>query len=442
MTLAQNPPQSSRGSNQLLSSLSLMSLVILLLTSLSSMATSEDYQRINLALPDLSPVNQAISADSKAQAQKLHEQRFVLQRNQSLSHALQGIADQGNLLWRISRHDNAHFFTQLRQGDELIMWLNEHNELVRMTLDRSATTRYVLEIDERLELGLGIHTEHQEIQTRIVMASGHINGSFYLAIDAVGASPKTIMNLADIFSWEVDFVRELREGDEFTLIYERRYINGEYIGDGAILAAQLELKHRQRTLNAFRFEQDDELLGYFNEKGNNLRKAFMRNPINYTRISSRFQKNRYHPVLKEVRDHKGVDYAAPTGTPIYAAGDGIVKFRGWGRGYGNYVTLQHAGRYETVYGHMSRFGQFRKGQAVKQGDIIGYVGMTGLATGPHLHYEFRINGVHHDPLSVQFPDAEPVPKTLQTDFAQWAGLLNSQLQRTDPEVTQLAKRFE
>ncbi len=405
-------------------------------------ATTDSYQRVSLELPEPARIDTVVQNENTIEQPALREHRYTLQRNQSLSHALQGIADNGNLLWRIGRHENAHYFTRLRNGDELIMWLTEDDELARMELNRSPTLTYILETNDELDNGMAIYAEHKEVKTRIVMASGDISDSFYLGVQAVGASPRTIMNLADIYSWEVDFVRELREGDEFTIIYERRYIDGEYIGDGAILAAQLNLKHRNRTINAFRFEQDGELLGYFNENGDNLRKAFMRNPINFTRISSRFQRGRYHPVLQEIRDHKGVDYAAPTGTPIYAAGDGTVKFRGWGRGYGNYIILQHAGRYETVYGHMSRFGKFQQGQRVKQGDVIGYVGMTGLATGPHLHYEFRINGVHHDPLTVEFPGGDPVAAEHKTTFAQWAGLLNSQLRRTDPEVTQLATLFE
>ncbi|AHF00863.1 peptidase M23 [Thiomicrospira aerophila AL3] len=423
--------------------LTLFFVVMLLgLAWLSQPIMAQDYQRLNLELPERQINNTQSQQQTENFSPELREVRYTLQRNQGLGHALQIVADNGNLLWRIGRHENAHYFTRLRSGDEIIMWLTADDELARMELNRSPTLTYILEMNEELDKGMTIYAEHKEVKTRIVMASGEINDSFYLGVQAVGASPRTIMNLADIYSWEVDFVRELREGDEFTIVYERRYIDGQYIGDGAILAAQLHLKHRNRTINAFRFEHEGELLGYFNENGDNLRKAFMRNPINYTRISSRFQRGRYHPVLQEIRDHKGVDYAAPTGTPIYAAGDGTVKFRGWGRGYGNYIILQHAGRYETVYGHMSRFGKFKQGQRVKQGDVIGYVGMTGLATGPHLHYEFRINGVHHDPLTVEFPGGDPVAKELQPVFAQWAGLLNAQLRRTDPSITQLAKLFE
>ncbi|SFR52428.1 Murein DD-endopeptidase MepM and murein hydrolase activator NlpD, contain LysM domain [Thiomicrospira sp. ALE5] len=415
---------------------------LIVLASLTiNAANAQETQRLSLALPEQQQSPAPLVATEAAES-SFHKLHYTLKPNQGLGHALQTINNNGNLLWRISRHENANYFTRLRPGDELIKWVNEDNRLVKMKLKRSPTLTYVLETAPSYDDSLNIYAIQQEVETRIQMVSGQINDSFYLGVQAVGASPRTIMNFANIYSWEVDFVREFRAGDEFTIIFERRYVDGEYIGDGHILAAQLNLRHRNRTINAFRFEHEGELIGYFNEQGENLRKAFMRNPINYTRISSHFQRGRYHPVLQEIRDHKGVDYAAPTGTPIYAAGDGTVKSRGWGRGYGNYIILQHAGRYETVYGHMSRFGKFRQGQRVNQGDVIGYVGMTGLATGPHLHYEFRIDGVHHDPLTVEFPSGDPVPEDLKPLFAQWAGLLKSQLRRTDPTATKLATLFE
>lgn len=370
---------------------------------------------------------------------QLNRIEYTIGRNQTLSHALEHAELSPQLAYQISRLENANLFTQLRVGDKLVIWRDEDKQLHKLDLKKSATLSYHLETTEK---GFKIYQHEKPVDHRIRMVSATINDSFYLAGERAGLSARTIMNLADLFGWEVDFVRELREGDQFKVIYQQRYLNGEYLGDGDILAAELNVGGGQRSVKAFQLVVDGEKIGYFNENGENLRKAFMRNPINYVRISSHFQRNRYHPVLKEMRDHKGVDYAAPTGTPVYAAGDGVVDFRGWRGGYGNKIKLKHAGRYETVYGHFSRFGKFKKGDSVKQGDIIGYVGMTGLATGPHLHYEFRINGVHHDPLKVKFPDANPVQAKHKPIFEQYATVMNSQLMRIDPNTTQLAAKFE
>ncbi|MBE0493675.1 MAG: peptidoglycan DD-metalloendopeptidase family protein [Thiomicrospira sp.] len=362
----------------------------------------------------------------------------MVRRNQTLSHALDNVIDSAQTVFQISQSANSELFTNLRVGDKLIIWTDDDNRLQKMNMDRSRVLSFHL---ERQDNQFHIYENHKTVDTKIKMASANINDSFYLAGESAGLSPRTIMNLADLFAWEVDFVRELRSGDEFKIIYEKRYLNDEYLGDGNILAAELTVGG-QRKVRAFRLEVDNQLIGYYDENGQNLRKAFMRNPINYTRISSRFQRGRHHPVLQQTRDHRGVDYAAPTGTPIYAAGDGIISYKGWNGGYGKQVTIKHAGRYETVYAHLSRYGKANRGQNVKQGDIIGYVGMTGLATGPHLHYEFRINGVHRDPLKVKFPDAEPVLATHRRQFDQYASIMHSQLTRFDPELTQLALNFE
>lgn len=371
-------------------------------------------------------------------ANQLNKTEFVIRANQTLSHALDKIADSARTVYQITQSDNAELFTQLRVGDKLTMWTDSDHNLQKIDMNRSRTLSYHL---VREDDQFTIYEQQKTVDTKIKMSSATIQDSFYIAGENAGLSARTIMNLADLFAWEVDFVRELRRGDEFKVIYEQRFLNDEYLGDGNILAAELTVGG-QRKVRAFRLEVDNQLLGYYNEEGQNLRKAFMRNPINYTRISSRFQTGRHHPVLHRTRDHKGVDYAAPTGTPIYAAGDGTISYKGWNGGYGKQIIIKHAGRYETVYAHLSRYGKANRGQNVKQGDVIGYVGMTGLATGPHLHYEFRINGVHRDPLKVKFPDAEPVLAKHRNQFNQYASVMHSQLTRFDPELTQLALNFE
>jgi murein DD-endopeptidase MepM/ murein hydrolase activator NlpD len=213
--------------------------------------------------------------------------------------------------------------------------------------------------------------------------------------------------LADLFKYDIDFVQDLRIGDSFTVIYDDVYRDGTRYGEGNIVAA--EFVNQGKRYTAYRFKKADGDYGWFSEDGRPIQKSFLRIPVDFTRISSTFSAARLHPILGLMRAHKGVDYAAPTGTPIHAAGDGVIKFRGWMNGYGNFVIIQHNSTISTAYGHMSRFATEKVGQHVQQGQVIGFVGMTGLATGPHLHYEFRVDGVQRNPQTVTLPPPEPLP---------------------------------
>jgi murein DD-endopeptidase MepM/ murein hydrolase activator NlpD len=231
---------------------------------------------------------------------------------------------------------------------------------------------------------------------------------------AAGMTDKITMDMAGIFEWDIDFIQDVREGDEFTVIYEEIWRDGVKLRNGSIVAA--EFVNQGKSFRAARYRDATGRTDYYTPDGRSLRKAFIRAPINFTRISSNFNPNRRHPVLNTIRAHRGVDYAAPTGTPIRAAGEGKVLSRGVQGGYGNAIVLQHGGNITTLYGHMSKFGSYRVGARVKQGDIIGYVGKSGLATGPHLHYEYRVNGAHRNPRTVPLPPANPVPAEYQEDF--------------------------
>ncbi len=273
----------------------------------------------------------------------------------------------------------------------------------------------------------------REPERRPASASGVIRDSLFLAGQQAGLSENLIMELAGIFGWDIDFVLDIRKGDQFTVLYDELYLDGRKIGDGHIIAA--EFINRGRTYQAVRYTDPSGRTDYYAPDGRSMRKAFLRTPVNFTRISSRFTLKRKHPLLNKIRAHKGVDYAAPTGTPVKAAGDGKVVFRGRKGGYGRAVILQHGSRYSTLYGHLSRFGKYRTGQRVRQGQIIGYVGSSGLATGPHLHYEFRVNGVHRNPLTVKLPDAAPLDKRYRQDFLAKAQPLLEKLARVrDPDT--------
>ena len=252
---------------------------------------------------------------------------------------------------------------------------------------------------------------------RTAHAHGVIDSSLFLAARDIGISDTLIMNLAGIFAWDVDFILDIRSGDTFTLLYEERWQDGEKLSDGEILAA--EFTNNGKTFHAVRFEDPDGNSGYFTPDGHSVRKAFLRAPIAITpRVTSSFNPRRLHPVKKKVLPHKGVDYSAPTGTPIKAAGDGKVIFRGRKGGYGNAVILQHGGNITTLYGHLSKFNKrTRHGARVKQGQIIGYSGATGTVTAAHLHYEYRVNGVHRNPRTVKLPKAEPVASQYRELFA-------------------------
>jgi len=263
----------------------------------------------------------------------------------------------------------------------------------------------------------GYEAELVELKSdvRMAAASGEITRSLFLDGQAAGLSDRVIMDFTEIFGWDVDFVLDLRRGDRFKVVYEELYRAGEKVSNGRILAA--EFTNQGRTLRALFYKAPDGSEGYYSEQGQAMRKAFLRAPLNFTRISSRFNLARRHPILNRLRAHRGVDYAAPMGTPIRAVANGKIEMAGTQNGYGNTVVLRHGDAYSTLYAHMSKFAKnIARGKSVQQGQLIGYVGKSGLATGPHLHYEFRINNVHHDPLTVKLPRAISIDKTLLARF--------------------------
>ncbi len=238
---------------------------------------------------------------------------------------------------------------------------------------------------------------------------GVIDSSLFLTSQAIGLPDNVTMRLAQIFQWDVDFVLDIRPGDEFFALVEEQYLNGEFIGFGDILSARFV--NQGRAYTAVRYTTEDGISDYFDALGLSMRKAFLRAPVEFSRISSSFNLRRKHPLYKTVRPHRGIDYAAPPGTPILAAGDGRVEVASRTKPNGNYVVLKHGEQFVTKYLHLSKFARgIKAGKRVRQGQIIGYVGSTGYATGPHLHYEFLVNGVHQNPRTVSLPQAKPVNK--------------------------------
>ena len=254
-------------------------------------------------------------------------------------------------------------------------------------------------------------------EVRSVYAHGVIDSSLFMSAKRAGLSHDLTMDLANIFGYDIDFGQDLREGDEFEAIYEEKMLDGKRVGTGSILAARFV--NRGKTFSAIRYTNKQGVSSYYTADGNSMRKAFIRTPVDVARISSRFSMGRKHPILNKIRAHKGVDYAAPRGTPIKAAGDGKVLLAGRKGGYGNAVIIQHNQRYRTLYGHMQGFAKgIRNGVTVKQGQVIGYIGTTGLSTGPHLHYEFQVDGTQVDPLSIKMAMADPISSGEKQRFLQ------------------------
>ncbi len=328
-------------------------------------------------------------------------------------------------LFAIARLDAARKeFRRIKPGD---IFEVEHDNGRIVSIYSKLDLTSALQVS-RSEDGFAAEIVERPIEIRKRFAYGMIESSLFESAAQAGLSDKTIMNVAGIFAWDVDFILDIREGDNYYIKFEEIWQDGEYVTDGEIIAA--EFNNNGRQIRAVRFKDRDDKTDYFTPSGNSVRKAFIRAPVDFTRISSNFNPKRRHPILNTIRAHRGVDYAAPRGTPIRAAGDGKVIFRGTKAGYGKCVILQHGGNITTLYAHMSNFNtKARLGTRVRQGQTIGYVGKTGLATANHLHYEYRVNGVHRNPRTVSLPDAEPIAEEYREQFLAQAGPILEELEQ-------------
>ena len=322
----------------------------------------------------------------------------------------------------------------LKPGDAIQL---KHSDGDIKELTRKVSETQTLNV-VRQESGFEAKIIHNPVEVRVRTATATIESSLFQAAGAADISDTIALKLANVFAWDIDFVLDIREGDRFTAVYEQIYQDGKYLRDGEVLAA--EFVNGGRMYRAVRFVSDSGNAGYYTPAGLAMRKAFLRAPVDFTRVSSAFNPHRQHPILNTIRGHMGTDYAAPTGTPVHAAGDGRVSFAGRRGGYGNAIVLTHGGDVSTLYGHMSRFARnLRAGTHVQQGEVLGYVGMTGLATGPHLHYEYLIGGVHRNPQTVQLPGAEPLrADALQRFRAQAAPLMASLSPQLSPATSRSA----
>jgi murein DD-endopeptidase MepM/ murein hydrolase activator NlpD len=357
-----------------------------------------------LSLPALPP--------GAEQAPAIEDWRKVrVQPGQTLSDIFQaqgfGFSDVQRVL---DTGKDAQALRSIHPGDEFAFLIDTDGTLAGMRFDRDAMHNVQLRFDGGGKVTETVHA--REVDHREQVGHGVITDSLYGAAGRAGMSDSLVIKLADVFKYDIDFIKDIRSGDSFTVVYDKVYRDGAFLRDGDIVAA--EFFNRGHRFTAYRFTLPDGSVGYYSEDGRPLRKSLMRTPVAFTRISSRFSTARKHPILGYTRAHKGVDYAAPKGTPIHAAGDGTIVYRGRERGYGNFILIKHNSTYSTAYGHMSSFAKGEHvGSHVRQGQVIGYVGMTGLATGPHLHYEVRVHGRQQNPLTVTMPKPQPLaPKVL------------------------------
>ncbi len=332
----------------------------------------------------------------------------------------------------ISRLEEARQrFRRLKPGDRFEIQ-HDNGDLISMYSALDLTSALSI---ARGDNGFEAEIVERPIEKRTRKAYGVINSSLFEAGSAAGLNDRTVMNIAGIFAWDVDFVFDIRVGDNFYVLYEEIWQDGDYVTDGEIVAA--EFNNNGRTHRAIRFVDESGRSDYYTPDGHSVRKAFVRAPVDFTRISSNFNPRRRHPILNTIRAHRGVDYAAPRGTPIKASGDGKVIFRGTKSGYGKTVILQHGGNITTLYAHMSNFAKNAKpGSRVAQGQTIGFVGATGLATANHLHYEYRLNGVHRNPRTVPLPQADPIDDRYKGEFLARTAPILEELERF--KRTQLA----
>jgi murein DD-endopeptidase MepM/ murein hydrolase activator NlpD len=321
---------------------------------------------------------------------------------------------------------------RIRPGD-LLTFVKREGQLVGLQrplpINRAAATSQTLKVERDLSDNFTASVEEVPLVRHMVTATGTIDSSLFAAGSVAGLRDATIMELAEIFRWDVDFVLDLRVGDSFTLVYEQLAQEGKIVEDGRILAA--EFVNDGKSYRAVRYVNSAGEADYYTPAGESLRKAFLKAPVQFSRISSVFNPRRKHPVLNTIRAHRGVDYAAPSGTPVYASGAGRVQFRGQKGGFGNVIELAHSSGVVTRYGHLSRFANgLVTGQKIDQGQVIGYVGKTGLATGPHLHFEYIERGVYIDPQKAMrraAPDT-PVPAAERDRFNQLATSMTARLE--------------
>lgn len=345
---------------------------------------------------------------------QLLERQLLVQKGDTLSKLFNEVGLSSRTLYRLTNSGvEGKALAQVYPGQSLKFYLDQQNNLVQLEHIQSPLKTIAFN-------AIGDSFEASEIvrspEIRTVQKSANVKHSLSLAAQQVGLSPSLTMNMANIFGGVMDFALDVRPNDHFIIIYEEHYLDGEKIDDGNVIAAQYT--NAGKVFNAFRYDHENGEVGYYNEEGESMRKVFLRAPLDFTRVSSGFNLRRLHPISKKIKPHRGIDYAAPVGTPIFSVGDGRVSASGYSKANGNYIFIRHGDTYQTKYLHLKK-RHVKKGQRIKQGQIIGSVGCTGLCTGPHLHYEFLVNGVHRNPRTI----VSKLPKAKRLKQSELPGFL-------------------
>lgn len=351
----------------------------------------------------------------------------VIKNGESFSTILLNYGVGYSIIHKIAEYNKEIFDVRYMRAGKKFAVLKDANDSLQkahfFVYQPSPVQYYIFDLVDSLNIKL----REKDIEIRTREIASPIESSLYQSIVDQGASPELVLSLSEIYAWTIDFFR-IQKGDYFKVVFEEKFIDDTvFVGIGNIIAA--DFFHRERSFYSFYFQGDSAAFpDYYDEKGNTLRKAFLRAPLKFSRISSRYSPKRFHPVLKRWKAHLGTDYAAPKGTPIMSTADGIIEAAAYTSGNGNYVKVRHNSTYTSQYLHMSKFEKgIRKGKAVKQGDIIGYVGSTGLATGPHVCYRFWVNGKQVDPLKQDLPDADPIDEIYKESFLNHIAPLKAKL---------------
>ena len=372
------------------------------------------------------------TADAEAETDEAWA-RVAVQPGQSMGVIFNRLGLSAGLLHQIVNLDErTASLTRIRPGDEFDFQIDETGDLLALRTSRGDA--HWLVIERNGDEGFKSRLEDRQLEYRQVEVSATITSNLFNAAKQAGLSDNMTMRLANIFGWDIDFALDIRAGDRFALIYQELWRDGEFVRDEAILAARFD--HRGQRFEAIRYDAGNGP-DYFSPDGRPMRKAFLRAPLNFTRVTSNFNPRRFHPVTRQVRPHNGTDYGAATGTPVWAAGDGRVIRSAYNNVNGHYIFIQHGNNIVTRYLHLSR-RDVREGQRVRQGQTIGTVGATGLATGPHLHYEFLVNGTHRNPRTVDLPDADPLPTAELAAFQRHGEPLLARLDQFDEQARLLA----
>lgn len=368
----------------------------------------DEIVRTELSTEDIA--NEPVQTNPPQEQPALTWKEQKVAKGDNLSTIFQRASLRARDVYEIASSKGGKSLRNLYPGETLRFGLNSEGELQQLQRVRSLLER---DIFIRESHGFSFDQEKRQAEKLMAYREGIIQDSLFLSAKRADLPDNIIMELANIFGWDVDFVFDIRQGDSFSLLYEEKFLEGEKIGTGNILAATFI--NQGETFQAVRYENSRGITSYYTPEGMSMRKAFLRAPLDVFRISSGFNLQRKHPIHKKIKAHRGVDYAAPRGTPVYAAGDGKVIAAGYTKANGNYIFIQHGQKYTTKYLHLTK-KSVRKGQSVRQRQVIGTVGSTGYATGPHLHYEFLVNGVHRNPRTVSLPKALPIPASEKLAF--------------------------